>query len=287
VNGRGPSHLKVEKMKVVGFQRSVLRLLPIVAAVIATVFPLCAQQKTWDYIGAGFGGSDFHIRDDHASPMIFSAWGIAPELQFIHAGEESRQYFEGSYYFAVLSTTSDNFRTDTWRGRGRYAYLVSIADFGDADHPLRLFLGGSLNSFLSGSHYYYFMKPLNGYGSSIDSWYWSHSLDAALHLEYAIAERRFFSLQCYMPLLSNVSRPQYSPSGDFSYTENVWKMKMFGRTEFFPRNVSCDLLFAFQLPVLWRFNIQVSYEFFFASYDLPRELKMYMNNARGGIFYCF
>jgi hypothetical protein len=39
--------------------------------------------------------------------------------------------------------------------------------------------------------------------------------------------------------------------------------------------------------VIWRFNFQASYEFFFASYDLPREMKMYMNNVRGGVFFCF
>lgn len=267
--------------------RSVLRLPAVLLVSAIAVSPCVAQQTTWDYIGAAFGGSDFHTRDDHASPMIFSAWGIAPTLQFIHAGEQSRQYFEASYYSAVLSTAQDNFRTDNWRGRGRYAYLLSVGEFADTDRPLRLFLGGSLNSFLSRSHYYFFIRPLNGYASSIDSWYWSHSLDAALSLEYGIAEREFFSLQCYVPLLSNVSRPQYSPSGDYSYTENVWKMKMFGRTQFFPKNVSLDLLLAFQVPLIWRFNFQASYEFFFASYDLPRELKMYMNNVRGGVFYCF
>jgi hypothetical protein len=219
--------------------------------------------------------------------MIFSAWGIAPVLQYLHAGEESRHYFEASYYPSVLSTGPDNFRTYTWQGRGRYAYLRSIGGFGDPDRPLRLFLGGSLNSFLSRSDYYYFIKPLNGYSSTINSWYWSNSLDAAFQLEYGFAPREFLSLQCFVPILSNVSRPQYSPSGDYSYTENLWKMKMFGRTEFFPKNISCDLLFAFQVPVFWRFNFQVSYEFYFTSYDLPREVKMYMNNARGGVFFCF
>ena len=274
-------------MKCVSLQRRFLRSVTSLLVTAASVSPLPAQETAWDYIGAGFGGSDFHIRDDHSSPMIFSAWGIAPEVQFIHAGERSRQYFEGSFSSAVLSTTAENFKTDNWRGRVRYAYLFSAWDFGGADRPLRFFAGGSLNSFLSRSNYYYFIKPLNGYSSSIDSWYWSHSLDAALQLEYGIGEREFVSVQCYIPLLSNVSRPQYSPSGDYSYTENVWKMKMFGRTELFPKNVSLDLLLAFQVPLIWRLNFQAGYEFFIASYDVPRELKMYMNNVRGGIFFCF
>lgn len=257
----------------------------ILAAVAA--LPCPGQERTRDYIGGAFGGSDFHIRDDHASPLIFSAWGIAPTLQFMHAGEKSRHYFEASYSPANLMTTPDNFTTQGWIGKGRYAFLLAIAEFGGPGRPFTLFLGGSLSSFVSSSHYYYFIKPFNGYSSSIDSWYWSHSLDVALQLEYGIAEREFLFLQCCLPLLSNVSRPQYSPSGDYSYTENEWKMKVFGRTEFFPKNFSCDLLLAFQVPVVWMLNFQVSYEFFVASYDVPRDVTMYMNAARAGIFFCF
>jgi len=264
-----------------------MRLRGLILVAAAAAFPCSAQQASWDYIGGGFGASDFHVSDAHASPMIFSAWGIAPTLQFIHAGERIRHYAEASFYSARLSTGLDNFRTDDWRGRGRYAFLLSVADFGEQDRPFRLFLGGSLNSFVSRSHYYYFITPLNGYGSSIDTWYWSHSLDVALHLEYGFAEREFLFLQLYVPLLSNVSRPQYSPGGDYSYTENVWKMNVFGRTEVFPKNVSCDLLLSFQVPLAWKFNIQFSYEFYFASYDLPRDVRMYMNNARAGLFFCF
>lgn len=256
-------------------------------AYLIAAFPLAAQETTWDYIGGCFGGSDFHVRDDHASPMIYSAWGIAPALQYLHAGGGNRQYAEASFFSAVLSSGPPNFRTDNWRGRARYAYLGSVADFGSHDGPFRFFLGGSITSYLSRSNYYYFIKPLNGYSSTIDSWYWSHSLDAALQVEYGLAEREFLTVQCFVPIVSNVSRPRYSPSGDYSYTENVWKMRMFGRTEFFPENISCDILVAFQVPVVWRFNCQVGYEFFFTSYDIPRDVKMYMNNARAGVVYCF
>ncbi len=253
---------------------------------VTAVSPLVAQEASLDYVGGAFGGSDFHLRDDHASPLIFSAWGGTPALQYIHAGEGNRQYAEASYCFALIAAPPENFRTDNWRGRIRYAYLVSAAEFGPGDRPFRLFVGGSLNSFLSRSNYYYFIKPLNGYTTAIDSWYWSTSIDAAVHLEYGIAEREFVSLQCFVPLIGNVSRPAYSPSLDYSYTENTFRMKMFGRTEFFPKNLSCDVLLSIQFPVVWRFNAGASYELYYASYDLPREVKMYMNNLRVGAFFC-
>ena len=246
-----------------------------------------AQQGSWDYVGGGFGGSDFHVRDDHASPLFFGGWGIAPALQFLHAGEGNRQYFEASYSSAVLSADPEYFRAENWRGRARYACLVASGEFTLSGRPLLLFLGGSVTSFLSRSDYYYYIRPLSGYSTSIDSWYWSSSLDAGFRAEYALGEREFLSLQCFFPLVSNVSRPQYSPSGDYSYTENTFKMRMLGRTVVFPKNLSCDILLEFQIPVFWRFNAGLTCEFYYTSFDLPREMRMYMNTARGDIFFCF
>lgn len=265
----------------------VMRFLMLLAASACWVSPSSAQQPAWDYVGGGFGGSDLRVRDDHASPLFFGAWGIAPALQFLHAGEGNRQYVEASYSSAVLSADPEYFRTENWRGRFRYAYVAGAADIRIADRPLLLFLGGSVTSFLSRSDYYYYIRPLSGYSTSIDSWYWSSSVDVAIRVEYCVAEREFVSLQCFVPLVSNVSRPQYSPSGDYSYTENTFKMRMFGRTVVFPKNLSCDILLDFQIPLFWRFNAGAGWEFTYASYDLPREMRMYMNTARGDIFFCF
>jgi len=264
--------------------RTLRFLVPLACGLVSA---LQAQEGTWDYAGGGFGGTDFHVRDDHASPLFFGAFGIAPVVQFLHAGEGNRQFFEASYSPAVLAADPEYFRADNWKGRIRYAYMASVGEFSMGDRPLLLFLGGAVNSFLSRSDYYYFIRPLNGYSSAIDSWYWSSSVDVALRAEYGLGEREFVSLQCFFPLVSNVSRPQYSASGDYSYTENAFKLKMFGRTVVFPKNFSCDLLLEFQLPVFWRFNAGVSWEFYYTSYDLPRELRLYLNTARGGVFFCF
>ena len=262
-----------------------LRFLVPLACVTTSL--LCAQQPSWDYVGGGFGGSDLRVRDDHASPLFFGAWGIAPSVQFLHAGESNRQYFEASYSSAVLAADPEYFRTNNWRGRARYAYIAPAAEVRMWDRPLLLFVGGSVTSFLSRSDYYYYIRPLNGYSTSIDSWYWSTSADIAVRAEYGIGEREFLSLQCFIPLVSNVSRPQYSPSTDYSYTDNTFRMKMFGRTVVFPKNLSCDVLLGFQVPVFWRLNAGVSCEFYYTSYDVPRELRMYVNVARGDVFFCF
>lgn len=248
--------------------------------------PLLSQQNEQNYLGAGFGGSDFHIRDDHASPLIFSSIGIAPTVQFIHKGEESRQYAEASYYDDYLTTTADNFHTANHRGRARYGYLQAISDIAVWNHDVRLFLGGSVNSFLCHSDYYYLYFPPTT-GRTIKSWYWSSSLDLSFQAEYSSSQREFLSVQFFMPVISNVSRPQYSPSGDYNYVENDWKFKMFGKTKLFFKNFALNALFVYHKPIIGSFNLQLSYELYYSTYNEPAQISMYMNNLRAGLFFCF
>lgn len=249
-------------------------------------FYLYPQQNERNYLGGSFGGSDFHIRDDQASPLIFSSIGIAPTLQFIYNGEESRQYGEVSYYDHYLATSADNFHTVNRRGRARYSYLCAAAEFAILNHDVHLFVGGSVNSFLCHSDYYYLYIPPT-LGRTLESWYWSTSGDVALQLEYTSGEREWISFQLYLPLVSNVSRPAYSASGDYNYIENDWKFKAFGKTKVFPINFSVNALWIYQRPLFGSLNLQLSYELFFSSYPIPRDVSMYMNNLRAGIFYCF
>jgi len=93
----------------------------------------------------------------------------------------------------------------------------------------------------------------------------------------------FLSIQLAIPLVSNVSRPQYSSSGDYNYDENDWKIHVFGKTEFIPRNISLDVVIMYQRPFIAGLNLLASYEFYAASYDSPGTVAMYMNSLRAGI----
>jgi hypothetical protein len=243
-----------------------------------------AQTDGGSYLGVSFGGSDFHIRDIHASELIFRGVGIAPALQYINKGKMSAQYAEASFYSDNLSTTNANFNTDNWRARARYSYLHTIA--GLSGDNVRIFLGGSLSSLFCASDYYFSLAG-NFTGRAISSWYWSHSLDLSLMADYSPAYRESFSLFLFFPVVSNVSRPQYSSSGDYSYTENNWKIKAFGRTESFIKNFSVNSILLYQRPVLGDFNLQLSYGFFYSFYGTPQDINMYMNDFRAGFFYCF
>ncbi len=263
-----------------------LPLIRIALVVVLCSSRLFSQEDERNYLGTGFGGSDFHLKDAHASPLIFSSIGIAPTLQYMHRGEENRQYAEASYYYDNLATTADNFHTVNHRARGRYSYLHAITDIAVWDNDVHLFLGGSVSSFLCHSDYFYLYFPPS-YGRTTESWYWSNSLDLSFQAEYSPAQREFLSAQFFIPLVSNVSRPQYSPSGDYNYTDNDWKFKMFGKSAFLTKNLSLNTFLAYQRPIIGSFNVQLSYEFHYSIYHEPVEIAMYMNNIRAGLFYCF
>jgi len=55
-----------------------------------SIFSACsfAQQNEQNYLSLTFGGSDFHLKDEHASPLIFNSIGITPTFQYVHKGDK-------------------------------------------------------------------------------------------------------------------------------------------------------------------------------------------------------
>ena len=267
------------------FQKSSLIIISVILFVFTgTVF---SQATDRNYLGISFGGSDFHVLDKQASPLIFNSIGIAPSLQFMYNGENSSHYAEASYYPDNLGTSVNNFSIKSRRGRLRYAYLHSVTNFEFWGNKIKFYLGGSINSYLCHSDYNYYSQPTDRNDFAYTSWYWSSSLDLCARLEYYPSGREFFSFQFFVPVVSNISRPKYSPSGDVNYSDNDRKFKMFGDTKFISDNFSVNALLIYQRPIFGQFNLQLSYEFYYSSYNIPRNVNMYMNNLRAGLFFCF
>ena len=244
-----------------------------------------AQQSNRNQVGLSIGGSDYHILDHHASPLIYSSFGFAANVAYAHDSEESSHSFDGSFDFNDLTTTSDNFHTRNWRVSARYSHVRSISTFSLFRHDFILSLGGSLASFFSKADYYYRLGSLDA--RTITSWYWSHSVDLAALIRYNIAPREFFRGRVSFPIISNVARPPFSSSGNYNYFENDWKINAFGDTRFFPQNMFINVSMAYQRPLFGDFNLQISYEFVTSSYDRPAEMKMYANSFCAGLFFSF
>jgi hypothetical protein len=241
-----------------------------------------AQEKN-NLIGLSFGASNFHVTDDHTSPLIFSGTGIAPSVNWQHTGIRNSHYAEGSFYYDKLYTSSDNFITENFRGRFRYSFLHKTSDSLPVTNRVEFYFGGSVTSFYCKSDYYFDMRTIRA--RSIASWYWSHSIDMALQLNYFFSERNYIGLQIFSPLISNVSRPPYSPSGNYDYVKNDWVVNTFGRMVLFPRNFSVNTNMVYQHPVSAKLNIRINWEFYYMKYSDPDYISMYMNNFRIGIFY--
>jgi hypothetical protein len=148
-------------------------------------------------------------------------------------------------------------------------------------------LGGSVSSFFAKADYYFADRLHNADGRAISSWYWRHSLDAALRLECSIDDREFAFVQVSIPVVSNTSRPEYSPSGDYNYDENNWKIKVFGGTTWIPKDFAADVLVVYDRPFVGIVNLTFSYEFSYATYERPRELGIFVNALRAGVHFCF
>lgn len=240
-------------------------------------------QSAHNYLGICFGGSNLHLQDQHASPLIFRSNGIAPSLQFIHQSDVYIHFAEVSFAYNKLKALPDNFTTQHYAGRVRYALMTNLFR---STERLHIYAGGSIQSFFNRSDYSYTYLTIPNV-RAITSWYWSHSFDLASQVEYSFAPRKFISARLFIPLISNVSRPEYSPSGDYNYTTNSWDMKTFGKTVFLTDNLSFNAHIAYQTLLAEKFNLQLSYEFQYVKYTKPVELKMYSNAFRIGLFYCF
>ena len=240
------------------------------------------QAQPSDLIGLSFGASNFHIVDEHTSPLIFRGTGIAPSIQYIHNGSVLDHFVDGSFYYDNLSTSASNFNTENFRGRFRYSLFWAPLFNETTAKRFEFSLGGSVTSFYCKSDYYFDMPSMQA--RSITSWYWSHSLDFSSRVNYNLSHKDFINFRIFIPLLSNVSRPEYSPSGGYDYEKNEWIIKTIGKTEFFPANFSANAYLEYQHQIFTNLCLQFGYEFYFAAYNKPDEVSMYMNNFRLGMF---
>lgn len=241
------------------------------------------QHEGRNFLGVNFGISNFHIRDDHASPLFFRGTGIAPSLQYFYKSDTERHSVELSYLYGYLSSNNSNFNTDNWRGEIKYSYVHSISGLNIFNKGVEFFLGVSASSFLSLSDYHF----IDDQHLAIKSWYWHHSVNAEILMECALRKSEFVSIQFSLPLISNISRPNYSPSKNYSYETNTYKVDVFGETEIVPNNLFLNTVLTYQTPVGENINLQFEYEFYYSLYSKPKEIAMYMNNIRAGLFFNF
>lgn len=240
-----------------------------------------AQETKNNFLGANFGISNYHIRDDHASPLFFRGTGIAPSLQYLYKSETEQHAVKLSYLYGYLGSNNSNFNTDNWRAEVKYSYVHSITSITLFTKNVGLFLGVSASTFLSLSDYHF----IDDQHLAIKSWYWNNSVNVEFLMECALRKSEFISLQLSLPVISNISRPDYSPSKNYSYATNTYIIDAFGEMEIFPKNIFLNAVLTYQKPIGESINLQIEYEFYYSLYNKPKEIAMYMNNIRAGLFF--
>lgn len=240
---------------------------------------LVAQDGNYHKFALSLGLSDMHLRDDHASPLYFRSQGFNSRLQYSYSGNNFQQFIELSYSYNHLKSNNSNFSTDNWCGKIKYAYLIPVNDFKLIGRPCRFFIGSSICTFLNIADYHYLNEEL----LAIKSWYANHSINAEFYIMHTINENNIFSAEFTIPLIGNISRPDYSPSMYYNYKTNSYKVKLFGTTKFFPDNLFINTNLLYKKTISNRINLLINYDFFYTTYSRPKEFDLYSNSFLVGI----
>jgi len=238
-----------------------------------------AQDSIPNKISLGFGASNFHILDEHATFLIFRGTGIAPSVAYSHTGSKVMHQIRGAFYYNNLKASVDNFKTELIGGQFRYACLISAGNGNDL-----LSVGLSLSSVFFKTDYYFNSQVY--WLKAIESWNWCHSVDIALQLNKEWGKNRI-GFMVFVPLVSNISRPKYSSSGDYNYEKNDWDVKTFGRTVFVSKNPCVNVHLNYSRNLSRRVILDAGYEFYYSYNENPELIRFYMNNFRLGISYSF
>lgn len=240
---------------------------------------ISANDSIRNTISIRFGTSNLHLLDEHATFLIFRGTGIAPAIDYNRLSPEGQHYIRGVFYFDNLKSSSSNFKTEIKGGQFRYAYLKNLQTGNDI-----LSAGLSLSSLYLKTDYYFYTQA--AWLKAIESWYWSHTVDIAA-IVYKEWARNKLTFQVFIPVISNVSRPEYSSSGDYNYEKNDWDVKTFGKTVFLTKNKGINAQLDYSRILSRHIHLNVEYEFYFYQNKSNELIRFYMNNFRLGLTYSF
>lgn len=243
-----------------------------------------SAQSSTNSIAAYIGFDNLHLADEHATPVIFRGTGIVPSIEFRHKGPKTFHLIEGSFISTDLSATSENYGTEILGGDLRYCFLVPF-NRGWREKKTIISAGASVSSTFMKSDYR--ILPVSSWIKGIESWYGNHSIELTAEISYYFTTRDHFRTGLFLPLISNISRPAYSPSGDYDYERNDWDVKMFGKTSIIKDNFHISVDMGWERTITKRLDIAACFEFRYAQCQEPDLIRWYSNSVRFGLSYNF
>jgi hypothetical protein len=259
----------------------------ILIIILSVQFALAQDKKLIDscnnYISISSGIDDFHEKDEKLSNLIFRGICFSAKASYLYELSDSRHLINAHFSKGAINSDlklNDEVRQIT--ASLDYTYLRKISRFHIMGKNADLFLGGCLKSYLfevlmTTSVPYYDIQYE-------ESWYWSHSINFSLSGEYKLNELDKLSFWLNSPLMSLVSRPDYSLSmRNYEVQKNFTGALAYGEMDFFWNNIVIDAEIKYNKEIASNVDLQATYEFSYTSTKISQMLRLYSNNLYLGV----
>src|SRR4030095_241515 len=106
------------------------------------------KKKLKNLIGISIGLSDFHVREEMASPLTYWNNGITACLEYIRVGDNYKHQIELDGYYSKIKTVYEEYYAHNSRAGFRYSYLHKFLSLNTSTN-LNLYAGGGGYSFIN------------------------------------------------------------------------------------------------------------------------------------------
>ena len=190
-------------------------------------------------------------------------------------------YGEVSGYYDNLKIAYDEYNAENKRIGIRYNYLHEIPGL-NFFKLFKVYAGGGIHSFINYSRYT--QNTRTEVKFLADPWYASHSLEFSLLVDVSKNKSDHFSLQLFLPVISDVSRPSYTNVNGLGL-EQVFKL--FGEIAPLWKNFLLQFKIRYEHNINKSIGISIHYDFQYSTYNQPRLVSMFMNNFKAGAYFIF
>ena len=240
------------------------------------------------FVDVSAGVSDFHMKDRYLSPFTYGGLLFASRLTCEIPSGDAVHMITASY--AIGSPTSSLQTRDVTEETGRlsYTFLARVTGWTLAGRELAASVGGGVSSFVANTDF----DTHDSYGTPYhdQSWFWTHSLHPAARLEFQAWVGNSVTFDVTVPLFSLATRPG---NGHWMNAENIRIGQNFLRASLHGHPVYPWESLVLFTRLSWRervgehFALQGSYEFTYASADVPISMRMYANTVLVGLDWVF
>ncbi len=243
-----------------------------------------------NYIGAGIGFSDAHIKDNYFSPANFGGMIFSGNLSYEHKTYNAGHFIELNFNTGHLGTDIRPWDVVYRAGYISYAYTRAIAGWDFLGKPVKFSAGGGISTFAENSDFISVDKIILTTVNN-QSWYWTHSLNLNLLAEYRPGGTEYISVRLAFPLIRLVSRPQngYSFNSENSeVNENFLNAAVQGKIEYLWNAFVIYSKVQYSHPLNDRIFLQGTYWFGYAFSNKPEpmlSMGLYMNNITFGLLW--